>query len=302
MNIRLTIAYEGTAYFGWQKTPTGPTIEEELEKVLQQILQEKIILQAASRTDRGVHALGQVVNFHTHSIRDLKNRAPDLVRGGEELKKSPRGCDSRRVHSRCPLDEERSAADWSLFHFFAPPTRSGVLKKLLISINALLPADIRVTYIDQAPDDFHPTLHVQSKTYTYEICHGTVQLPRHRLYSWHYHYPLNLAEMQAALPYFIGTHDFSAFCNQKENEQYENHIRTIHQIEIHPIENERLLITISGNHFLYKMVRNLVGTLAYIGSGKLSLSSIPEILMHKDRTLAGVTAPAHGLTLEKIRY
>lgn len=246
MNIRLIVAYEGTNYWGWQKTTAGSTIESELERVLEQVLQEKVLLQAASRTDRGVHALGQVVNFHTQPGRELK--------------------------------------------------------KLQISLNALLPKDIVVRQIEEAAPGFHPTLDVKSKTYTYEICQGTVQLPRHRLYSWHYHYPLDLEAIQGAIPYLIGTHDFSAFCNQKENELYENHIRTLYQIEMEIVEDKRLKFSISGNHFLYKMVRNLVGTLTYIGSGKLAADSIPEILAHKDRTLAGVTAPACGLTLAQVLY
>lgn len=247
MNIKLIVAYEGTAYFGWQKTSMGPSIEEELEKALHQILQEKVALQAASRTDRGVHAIGQVVNFHTTK----------------------------------PLNE---------------------FKKLLIGINALLPKDIAVVHAEEAAPGFHPTLDVKTKVYTYEICHSTVQLPQYRRISWHFHYPLDLNAMQQAAKHLIGTHDFSAFCNQKKNEAYESHVRTVKAIDIVPIEHERLKITVRGQHFLYKMVRNIAGTLAYIGAGKLKTNDLENILQHKDRTLAGMTAPAHGLTLLNISY
>lgn len=246
MNIKLKIAYEGTAYFGWQKTPTGPSIEETLERAMRQILQAPIELQAASRTDRGVHALGQVVNAN--------------------LSKST------------PLD------------------------KLRIGLNALLPPDIVVREIVEMPAEFHATLHAKSKEYSYEMCYGHVQLPRHRRFSWHFHYPLRLDLMRKATEFLTGTHDFSAFCNQKNNETYSDHVRRVDCIKIEEIDEERILITLQGTHFLYKMVRNLVGTLAYVGVGKIEVSMIPEILDRKERLLSGVTAPAHGLTLKEVHY
>lgn len=244
---KLLVAYDGTNYFGWQKTKSGPSIEEALEKSLEQILQEKITLQAASRTDRGVHAKGQVVDFH----------------------------------STKPITD---------YH------------KFLIGINALLPPDVAVLEAEEAPPGFHPTLNVDTKTYEYAICYGKVQLPQHRLYSWHFHYPLDIAMMRDASALLQGTHDFSAFCNQKNNEEYENHIRTVHSILIEPIGHERLTIQVTGNHFLYKMVRNIAGTLAYVGCGKMTSEDVEKILQLHDRTLAGVTAPAQGLTLSHITY
>jgi tRNA pseudouridine38-40 synthase len=247
VNHKLLVAYDGTNYFGWQKTKSGPSIEETLEKSLEQILQEKITLQAASRTDRGVHATGQVVDFHT----------------------------------------TKPITDYS---------------KFLIGANALLPPDIAVLEAEEAQPEFHPTLNVVSKTYEYAICYGRVQLPQHRLYSWHFHYPLDLAKMREAATKLEGTRDFSAFCNQKNNEEYENHIRTVHSIIIEPSEKDRLLIRITGNHFLYKMVRNIVGTLAYVGCGKMTAEDVEKVLGLHDRTLAGVTAPAQGLTLSHVTY
>lgn len=244
-NIKLVVAYDGTNYFGWQKNNAGPSIEEEFEKVLSQILQRKIVLQAASRTDRGVHAAGQVLNFF--------------------------------------LPE--------------PPSL-----KLQHSLNALLPSDIRVLTLEETEFAFHPTLDVKSKTYRYEICYHPIQLPQERFYSWHYPVSLNLHEMRKAAQMLIGTHDFTTFCNQKKNETYKDHVRTIEELLITPQENERLSITISAPHFLYKMVRNFIGTLVYVGAGKLTSDNIQEIINQKNRVLAGMTAPAHGLTLQMIRY
>ena len=126
-NIKLTLAYDGAAYFGWQKTSVGPSIEEELQLVLEKVFQHSIILQAASRTDAGVHALGQVVNFFTEK----------------------------------------------------PGLNFGVLK---ISLNRLLPKDIKIIDIKEMPLSFHPTVDCLYKEYRYFICFGAAQLPHHRLF------------------------------------------------------------------------------------------------------------------------
>lgn len=246
-NIALVIAYDGTRYLGWQATKEGLSIEQELQNVLQQILQEPIILQAASRTDAGVHALGQAVNFYTRSTR---------------------------------LD----------------------LLQLHKSLNQLLPSDISVLKIDEAKTNFHPTLDCTGKEYHYYICNDIAQLPQFRLYSWHYSYPLDQNLMLQAAKNFLGEHDFSAFCNSRKNAHYEHKVRYISRLDIISLPRKRLRIEIAGNHFLYKMVRNLAGTLAYIGRGKISPNQIKQILSTKDRTLAGVTAPGHGLHLAKVFY
>jgi tRNA pseudouridine38-40 synthase len=246
-NIKLKIAYDGGAYRGWQKTLMGPSIEETLQCVLEQILQQATPLQAASRTDAGVHAEGQVVNFFT---------------------------------SKQSLD----------------------LKRLQISLNGLLPKDIVVLTVDKMASAFHPTLDCISKEYCYYICYGVVQLPHYRFYSWHYSYPLKLEEMHQAAQFFLGKHDFSAFCNSKKNEDYAHFIREINEIEIREIENKRLCIRIKGNQFLYKMVRNIVGTLLYVGRGKIKKEDIPKIIQFGHRPDAGITAPAHGLFLHQVNY
>lgn len=246
MNIALIVSYDGTHYFGWQKTSAGPSIEACLEAAIQQILQHKVILQAASRTDRGVHALDQVVNFHT----------------------------------------EKKITDFDRF---------------VIGLNAFLPKDIIVVSAKEANFDFHPTLEVDLKIYSYEIFNSRFQLPCKRLYSWHVHQPLNFELMKLAAKELEGTHDYQTFCNVKPCETYETFVRTVNSIHLTK-EEEKIVIEITGNHFLYKMVRNLVGTLVYMGCGKIKLEAIPEILQKRDRRAAGITAPAHGLTLLKINY
>lgn len=245
-NIKLTLSYDGTNYLGWQKTNTGPSIEETLEQVLEKLLQEKIVLQAASRTDAHVHAVGQVVNFFTNKERDLN--------------------------------------------------------LLLIGLNALLPKDIAVFAIEKKDPQFHPTLDVIAKEYRYYICYDDVQQPKERLYSWHVPFDLNIEAMEKASLYLIGTHDFSSFCNVKKNATYKDYIRTVHSIEIEKLPQKRLQIKILGHHFLYKMVRNIVGTLIYVGKEKILPQEIPLFLNDRDRKKIGMTAPAHGLFLHEISY
>lgn len=245
-NFVLRLAYDGSRYFGWQKTPTGPSIEQTLQEILEKILDEPVALQAASRTDRGVHAEGQMVNFFTS-----KNRSPEQI---------------------------------------------------VKSLNALLPNDIRILEGWTAPLSFHPTLHALRKQYTYFICFGSPQLPTRRLFSWHIVSQLDLEKMKQAAAAFIGEHDFSAFCNIRKNLKYPHKRRLLETIDLSLTHPGHLVIKITGNQFLYKMVRTLVGTLVDVGKGKRQPEEIPFILSSQSRLYAGVTAPAHGLTLAKIFY
>lgn len=243
INVKARVAYDGTRYYGWQKTKTGPSIEETLARAIGQIVQHKVELQAASRTDRGVHARGQVVQFH--------------MRPAKELARIQRG------------------------------------------INALLPPDISLYDLTPASESFHPTLHALGKRYRYHICNGRVQLPFHQHTSWHIPYPLRQDHMERAKGILIGHHDFAAFRNVARSAQ--THC-VVQDIAIHPLAGQRLCIEIIADRFLYKMVRILVGTLLYVGCGKLSAAQVPEILHSKQRCLAGITAPAHGLCLQEVMY
>lgn len=245
-NIKLRVAYDGTAYRGWQKTTVGPSIEGILQTNIEQVLQEKIDLQAASRTDAGVHAEGQIVNFFTKNLVDLK----------------------RFQHS----------------------------------LNCMLPKDVVILDITEAPSSFHPTLDCLGKKYCYSLCNTSIQWPQYRTYSWHYPDELAIPLMQEAAHNLIGTHDFSSFCNTKKNETYVNFIRTLSKIEIISLPQKRLIIIIKGTNFLYRMVRNIVGTLVLVGSQKITPEEIKAILASRDRKRAGVTAPAHGLCLQTIYY
>lgn len=247
-NIKLLIAYDGTNYLGWQKTPTGNTIEGALSGALSTALRFTPLLQAASRTDAGVHAHGQVVNFIMES----------------------------------------------------PPPDFG---KLRHSLNALLPHDIRVYEASLAADAFHPTLDCSGKEYRYFLCFARVQKPHRRLYCWHRpNAAAAPAAIEAVAQQLVGCHDFSAFCNFRKQQKYETTVRTIDSIRCEEAEHGECCLIIRGNNFLYKMVRNIVGTLVYIAEGRLGAEELPEILAGKKRTSAGMTAPACGLTLHRVFF
>lgn len=245
--VKMVLAYDGTDYLGWQATKMGQSIEESLQKVLEQILQHPISLEAASRTDAGVHATGQIAAFSTDKL-DL-----DLLR-------------------------------------------------LQSSLNRLLGGKIAVHKIEEVSESFHPTVEAQRKEYHYYLCLGKTQLPQHRLYSWHIPYSLDRQAMEKGAKILIGKYDFSAFGNVKKNESYENTTREVTRISFIDLDHSRLRIEIEGDGFLYKMVRNIVGTLVYVGRRKITLEEIPEMIQSKDRTLIGVTAPAWGLFLFSVYY
>lgn len=202
-------------------------------------------MQAASRTDRGVHAAGQIISFAT--------------------------------------------------------TKRPLCENLLISLNQLLPKEIAVKKVEYAHDDFHATLMATGKTYIYELTQAPWQFPQRRFFEWHYPHPLDIGKMRACVPHLTGTRDFKAFTNAKKNETYEDTMRTVDSIEIEQ-QGDLFLFRITGTRFLYKMVRNLVGLLVYAGCGKIEVDQVPVIMEKQDRSLAGITAPAHGLTLEQVFY
>lgn len=244
-NIKLKLAYDGTHFFGWQNNKSKRSVEGELQRALEDVLKHPVILQAASRTDRGVHAHGQIVNFFTAATIDF-NSFPH-------------------------------------------------------TLNEHLPGDMRILGAEKASDTFHPALDVKAKEYRYVISKGKVLLPFKRAFSWHYPYIISPQKMHDAARLIEGTHDFLGFSNISLDNDPEDTVRTIYSIKIE-VHAEEIHIVMKGDHFLYKMARNIAGTLAYIGSGKLAIDVIPEMFSQKNRTLGGMTAPASGLFLDTIYY
>ena len=241
--IKLTIAYDGTNYCGWQVQPNGITIEEVLNKELTKMLDEEIIIIGASRTDSGVHAMGNVAVFDTETT--------------------------------IPAE------------------------KIAVALNQRLPDDIVITKSEEVPLDFHPRYCDCSKTYEYHIINTRIPIPTKRLTNYFVSYVLDIDKMRQAASYLVGEHDFVSFCNVRTD--VENTVRTITDLDILTNGNE-ITIRITGNGFLYNMVRIIVGTLIRVGRGFYEPDRVKEILEAKDRKAAGVTAPAHGLMLVEIKY
>lgn len=241
--IQLTVAYDGTNYCGWQIQPNGITIEEVLNQRLSELLNENIQVIGASRTDSGVHALGNVAVFDTETK--------------------------------------------------IPP------EKLSFALNQRLPQDIRIQASGEVAADFHPRRCNSIKTYEYKILNRTFALPCERLYSHFVYMPLDIEAMREAAAYLVGEHDFISFCSARS--QAEDTYRTIYSLDVEK-SDDMISIRISGNGFLYNMVRIIVGTLMKVGLHVYPASHMQEILYAKDRYAAGPKAPAVGLTLMGIEY
>lgn len=241
--IGLIVAYDGTQYCGWQTQPNGITVQGELNRCLSELLGTEIETMGASRTDAGVHAMGNVAVFDTDS------RIP-----GE---------------------------------------------KFSFALNQRLPEDIRIQLSEEVEPDFHPRYCESEKTYEYRILNRTFPVPTERLYSYFYHYPLDINKMREATAYLIGQHDFASFCGAKA--QVKSTIRIVTGIEVYR-EGDMITIRVSGRGFLYNMVRIIAGTLIEIGAGQYPPEKMKEILEVKNREAAGPTAPACGLTLIGIQF
>lgn len=288
--IKLTISYDGSGYKGWQiQNPTSekpegdrPTIQGMLTLAIASLIKGgEVQLIGASRTDSGVHARGNVAVFDTESSIPVEN-----------------------------------------FPF---------------AINSFLPEDIRVLKAEEVDLDFNPRFVPHKKTYEYKVDNSLIQLPLNRLYSYNFTYSLDLEKMREAAQYLVGEHDFTSFVNPDSQvfEHGGDAVREIYCVEISgekestgekssteeklkktefsggkavksrrvkDSDSQLITIRISGNGFLYHMIRIIVGTLLQVGNGKRSPEEIKEILEARDRTKAGPTVPAKGLCLVELCY
>lgn len=171
--------------------------------------------------------------------------------------------------------------------------------KFVYALNGRLPEDIRIQDSCEVPPDFHPRHQETVKTYEYRILNRKLPLPEYRLHAHFTYEMLNVEKMQEACRYFLGEQDFVSFC--AAGSQVESTVRTIYDLHVEKA-GELLTISVTGNGFLYNMVRIIAGTLLKVGSGQILPEEIPSIIAGKDRSLAGPTAPAKGLTLVEIKY
>lgn len=173
------------------------------------------------------------------------------------------------------------------------------VENLKFVFNKELPEDIRVIKSMEVCENFHPRYDSIKKTYSYTIYNGENMPPYFRRHMTCIKKELDLDAIKEAMTYFVGTYDFVGFSNTGSS--VKSTIRTIYDFEINSSLNV-IKLSITGNGFLYNMVRIIVGTLIFVGHGKIKPSEIPEIILSKDRNLAGKTASPNGLVLEKIYY
>lgn len=167
------------------------------------------------------------------------------------------------------------------------------------AIDAVLPRDVAVLKAEEVSLFFHARFSAKSKLYRYSVLTGRSKAPLERHRTHHLRYELDVAAMKEVASLFVGTHDYSAFC--KEAERIGDCVRTMHKCEI--IEDGRCLhFELAASGFLYNMVRIIVGTLIYVGCGKLSAAQIAELLKGGERKFSGPTVPACGLHLVEVFY
>lgn len=253
-NVLIKIEYDGTDFCGWQIQPNVRTVQGEIEHVLKYIAGEEVHIHGTSRTDAGVHALGQCASFDWNSNMPVE-KLPEVM--------------NRRFGAG---GEGRSGA----------------------------PGDIRILSAEVMPDDFHARYSCRGKTYRYVIDKtGDIFARNHAL-----QYPgadaLDLDLMRQAASYIIGTHDFKCF-ETAGGTPRETTVRTVSALSINEDENS-INIEITGDGFLYNMVRIITGTLIEAGLGKRTPESVAEAIESRDRAKAGFTAAPQGLYLKEIYF
>jgi tRNA pseudouridine38-40 synthase len=252
--LKLTLAYDGTRYAGWQVQQINyqkskikharPTVQGTLERVLGTILREPVRVVGSGRTDAGAHAIAQVAHVKT---------------------RSPLGCG-----------------------------------RLLRSVNRLLPRDLAVMKIEEAPERFHARFSAARKRYRYRIFTGPVVPPFIRPYVHHVRVPLDLARMRREAAGLRGRHDFRGFARRAGQGRATTH-RTLASIALRRRGHE-LRLEVEGDGFLHTMVRSIAGTLIDVGRGRLPAGTVRRLLRTGERALAGTTAPAKGLTLVSVTH
>lgn len=241
--IKLIVAYDGTNYCGWQVQPNGLSVQEVLNRALSDLFGVPVTTIGASRTDAGVHALGNVAVFDTEA--------------------------------RMPAE------------------------RVAFALNTRLPEDIRIQGSEEVPPEFHPRFTQTIKTYEYRILNRTFADPCRRLNSTFWYGKLDTDAMQKAAAYLEGTHDFKSLATA--NPAVTDTVRTIYKTRLWK-EEDMIHFQITGNGFLYNMVRIIVGTLMEIGKGTWPPEYMETLLEARDRTKAGPTARPEGLTLLQIQY
>ncbi len=242
-NYKVTIAFKGTNYHGFQRQESLPTVQGTVEKAFKKLLGVEVAINGCSRTDAGVHANEFVFSAALESTIDCRG--------------------------------------------------------IVYGLNGVLPSDIAVSSCEIAPDDFHARYDCKGKEYVYIIHNSELKSPFYADTAYRSWYPIDAEKLNKASKDYIGTHDFKSFCSTACDKEIT--VRTIFDFRVER-EGDLVKFYVSGDGFLYNMVRIMVGTLLFINDDKLPADSIPEIIAALDRTKAGKTVPPQGLYLNKVFY
>ena len=241
----MELSYDGTKYKGWQRNrSTGNTIQGKIEEILSKYFDTEVLITGASRTDAGVHANMQVINFKVEKHVDMDTLKND--------------------------------------------------------INRYLPIDIVINDVTVVDDRFHCRFNAVKKTYTYVVWKYDANYPPlfERKYVYCFDRVIDVAKLRKVSQKFLGEHDFMGFSSDKTKKST---VRTIEKIEVQEDEF-KVKIQITGDGFLYNMIRIIVGTLLEISSNDMQVTTIDTVFRTQSREQAGFTVPASGLFLDKIYY
>lgn len=274
MRILMTVEYKGTNFSGWQIQPNRRTVQGEIETALSTLFGQSIAIFGSGRTDSGVHALGQTAHFEV--ARHILSKF--MINSIEKTSNLNKNEEINNKKQNSKLDKN----------------------KLIMAINANLPNDIKILNMKKVASHFHARFNVKEKIYLYKLQMNT-NTPSPLLNGFVGTCKKNLAieKMHEGAKYLIGEHNFISFSSSKT--EVEDFVRTINYIKIKK-ESDFISFEISGNGFLYNMVRIIVGTLVDVGTNKIDPQDVKAILEAKDRTKAGKTVSASGLYLKKVRY
>lgn len=253
-NVLIKIEYDGTNFSGWQIQPEGRTVQGEIEHVLKFIAMEDVHIHGTSRTDAGVHALGQCASLEWNSNMPVE-KLPEVM---------------NRRFGAGGLGRQGSEGD------------------------------IRILSAEVMPDEFHARYDCKGKTYRYLIDKTGDIFRRNYAYQFPEVAALDIDRMRSACEHIIGTHDFKCF-ETAGGTPRETTVRTISELTVIDQPNE-IVVEITGDGFLYNMVRIIVGTLVEVGLGKKEPADVAKAIELRDRSLAGFTAPPQGLYLSEIYF
>jgi tRNA pseudouridine38-40 synthase len=243
-NIRLTLAYDGTEFSGWQVQKNARTVQGDIEEALERMHGHPVRIQGAGRTDSGVHASGQVGNFFS----DLDS------------------IDPRRWH---------------------------------IALNSYLPPDVRALASSEAPETFNAKNSARQRVYRYYLYTGIVGPPHLRLYCWKIRRRPDLRALNALASVLLGEHDFTTFAAAGDVSR--SKVRRVDTACFFP-EGPFICFKVAASSFVWKMVRSILGTVLEYEQKAESPAALAEALRARDRSQAGMSAPARGLFLERVKY